>query len=248
MKKVVLIIQARMGSMRLPGKSMMDLAGAPLIGRILERVKRAKKIDEIILATSDQEKDNILESLAIDYNVSCFRGSENDLVDRYYQAAKLHDAKIVLRLPADNPCPEPGEYDRLINYQLSCGKDFSSNICNFMKNGYPDGIGIEAFTFSSLEKIWNQESNFYKREHVALNYYDYNNDKVPDGSSFSVGTIRCPKKYLRPDIVLEVNTMKDYQIMKKMYEYLLMRNPNFNFTDIIYWYDNYKEKESLNVK
>ena len=151
--KVVLIIQARMGSTRLPGKSMMDLAGYPLVGRILERVKRAKNIDEIVLATSDKNKDDILVELANEYHVSSFRGSENDLVDRYYKAAKCFKADIILRLPADNPCPEPSEYDRLIEYQLGSNKDFSSNICNFMGNGYPDGIGVEAFTLKRWKKF-----------------------------------------------------------------------------------------------
>ena len=137
-QKVVLIIQARMGSIRLPGKSMMKLAGVPLVGRILERVKRANKIDEIVLATSVRGADGVLDDLAYEYGVSCFRGSETDLVDRYYKAAKYHKADVVLRLPADNPCPEPSEYDRLIEYQLSSTNDFSSNICNFMGNGYCD--------------------------------------------------------------------------------------------------------------
>ena len=238
MEKVVLIIQARMGSTRLPGKSMMDLAGAPLVGRILERVKRAKQIDEIVLATSDQEKDNVIVKLANDYNVSCFRGSENDLVDRYYQAAKFYQADIVLRLPADNPCPEPSEYDRLIDYHLVSNKDFSSNICNFMDNGYPDGIGVEAFAFEALRTIWENENDPEKREHISLNFYDYMNDKFPKNSSFSVGTISCPKEYSRPNIILDVNTREEYQMMKALYEYIYPTKPNFTFADVIEWYDN----------
>ena len=239
--RVVLIIQARMGSIRLPGKSMMDLAGAPLVVRILERVRRVNRIDQIVLATSDQKQDDVLEKLAGDYNVNCFRGLENDLVDRYYQCAKFFKANVVLRLPADNPCPEPSEYDRLIDYHIKSDNDFSSNICNFMKNGYPDGIGIEALSFSSLEKIWNNESYPEKREHVALNYYDYNNDEIPDGSSFKVGTIQCPKEYSRPDIILDINTEEDYHFMKKLYNNLHPLNPNFSFTEIIKWYDKNKE-------
>ena len=239
--KVVLIIQARMGSTRLPGKSMMDLAGCPLVGRILERVKRAKNIDKIVVATSDKNKDDILVELANDYNVSSFRGSENDLVDRYYHCAKLFNADIVLRLPGDNPCPEPSEYDRLIKYHIKSDNDFSSNICNFMNNGYPDGIGIEAFSFSSLERIWNNESSDEKREHVALNYYDYINDKIPVGSSLKVGTIKCREEYSRPDIVLDMNTIEDYYFIKKLYENLYSQNPNFSFAEIIKWYDKNKE-------
>jgi spore coat polysaccharide biosynthesis protein SpsF len=236
-KKVVLIVQARMGSTRLPGKSMMKLAGAPLVGRILERVKLAKKIDEIVLATTDQGKDDILVELANEYLVSCFRGSETDLVDRYYKAAKYYKADVVLRLPADNPFPEPSEYDRLIDYHLSNTNDFSSNICNFMGNGYPDGIGVEAFTFCSLEAIWKYENNPDKREHIALNYYDYINNKLPSDSRFSVGTVCCPKIYSRPDIVLDINTYEEYKFMNNLYENLVHEKSDFTFLDVIEWFD-----------
>src|ERR1700731_1160849 len=91
-KRVVLIIQARMGSARLPGKSMMDLAGAPLVGRILERVKRCRRLDGIVLAIPDTPTDRVLRKLGEDYGVAVFAGSENDLVERYYQAAVAHRA------------------------------------------------------------------------------------------------------------------------------------------------------------
>jgi len=226
-----------MGSIRLPGKSMMKLAGIPLVGRILERVKLVEKIDEIVLATSDQRKDTVLVDLALEYGTSYFRGSETDLVDRYYKAAKYHKADVILRLPADNPCPEPSEYDRLIEFHLSNGKDFSSNICNFMNNGYPDGIGVEAFSFNSLEKIWKEENDLEKREHIALNYYDYINDKLPSNSPFSVGTVCCPKKYSRPDIMLDINTEKDYYFINELYKHLVKKKAFYTFTDVIEWFD-----------
>jgi spore coat polysaccharide biosynthesis protein SpsF len=242
--KVVLIIQARMGSTRLPGKSMMKLAGVPLVGRILERVKKVKTIDEIVLATSKRGKDDALDDLANEYGVYCFRGSETDLVDRYYEAAKLHKADVVLRLPADNPCPEPSEYERLIEYHLSNTNDFSSNICNFMGNGYPDGIGVEALNYNSLETIWKEESDPERREHIALNYYDYINDKLPSNVRFSVGTVSCPKKYSRPDIVLDVNTEKDYHTINELYKYLVKNNSIYSFTDVIEWFDVQQYKEN----
>jgi spore coat polysaccharide biosynthesis protein SpsF len=242
--KVVLIIQARMGSTRLPGKSMMNLAGVPLVGRILERVKRVQKIDEIILATTNLVSDNALVELANEYSVTCYRGSSDDLVDRFYKAAKLYQADVILRLPADNVCPEPSEYDRLIEFHLANGKDFSSNICNFMNNGYPDGIGVEAFSFKSLEKIWSEENDMEKREHIALNYYDYINDKLASNFKFSVGTLSCPKKYSRSDIKLDVDTEDDYQIMNKMYKSLVNKSPNFTFSDVIKWFDRHKSKEN----
>ena len=145
-KTVVLVIQARMNSSRFPNKSMSDLCGAPLIERIIQRVKRAKKIGKIILATTKRKDDDVLVKIGKSYKIDVFRGSENDLVDRYYQSIRKRNFNHVLRLPADNPIPDPIEYDRLIEYHLKTDNDFSSNICNFMNNGYPDGIGVEIFT------------------------------------------------------------------------------------------------------
>ena len=119
---------------------MMDLAGAPLVGRIIERVKRCKKVDEIVLATTQKPEDDVLEELGHSYGISVFRGSENDLVDRYYQAARAFNADVVVRLPADNPCPELSEIDRIIAYHLTGQSDFSSNLAEVFGNGYPDGL------------------------------------------------------------------------------------------------------------
>ncbi len=105
-----------MGSTRLPGKSMMPLAGEPLVGRILERVKRIATVDEIVLAVPETSDNDPLAALVQRYGVSLVRGSENDLVDRYYQAARAVKAEIVLRLPADNPCPEPAEIERILAF------------------------------------------------------------------------------------------------------------------------------------
>ncbi len=154
---LTLVIQARMNSTRFPNKVMSDLSGAPLIERILQRVKKVKKIGKIIIATTKKREDDILVGIAKSNRVEIFRGSENDLVDRYYQAVKGRNVDHILRLPADNPIPEPSEYNRLINYHLKTDNDFSSNICSFMGNGYPDGIGVEIFTINSLIKIWKNE-------------------------------------------------------------------------------------------
>ena len=235
---IVLIIQARMGSTRLPGKSNMDLAGEPLLSRILERVKRSKKINQIVVATTKKIEDDIIEDLSNKHQVFCFRGSENNLVDRYFRAARKVSADLILRLPADNPCPQIDEFDKLVDYHLSSENDFSSNICNFMNNGYPDGIGVEIFSFEALEKIWFECEDRLRKEHLALNFYDYVNDKLPDNSNYKVGTIKCPENYSRPDIILEVNSLDEYIFMEELYENLYSKNSNFSIIDIIDRYDN----------
>lgn len=237
--RVVLIIQARMGSTRLPGKSMMDLVGAPLVGRILERVKNCTKLDDIVLAIPDTEKDRVLMELGESYGIKVFAGSENDLVERYYQAALWSKAEIVGRLPADNATPEAAEIDRIVDFHLSLGRrGFSSNLSAIGDSEYPDGIGAEMFDFSLLEEARARHNDPRHREHVHLNFFDYSTGLAVDSEWCPINTIRCPEGFRRPDLVLDVNTPEQYEFMHQLYEYLYPRNHNFHITDIIRWYDD----------
>jgi spore coat polysaccharide biosynthesis protein SpsF len=246
-ENLALVIQARMGSTRFPGKSISNLCGKTMLERILQRVKKVKKIKNIILATTKKKEDDILVKVARSKNIQIFRGSENDLVDRYYQAVKGKNIGHILRLPADNPIPDPAEYNRLINYHLKKNNDFSSNICNFMGNRYPDGIGVEIFTINSLMKIWKNEKRKKFREHIALNFYDYKKNKKNKKNDFKVGTVKCPKKIARPNLVFDVNYHKDYIFIKKIYEHFLPKKLFFSTRDVIKWYDKkYYNKKEIN--
>jgi spore coat polysaccharide biosynthesis protein SpsF len=237
--RVVLIIQARMGSARLPGKSMMDLAGAPLVGRILERVKRCTRLDDIVLAVPDDEINKVLVTLGESYGVKVFAGSEDDLVERYYQAALWAEADVVGRLPADNATPEPGEIDRIVDFHLSLGRrGFSSNLSTIGDSEYPDGIGAEMFDFSLLEEARLRHPDPRQREHVHLNFYDYSVNQPVDAEWCPVRTIKCPEGFRRPDLVLDVNTPEQYEFMRDLYGYLYPRNSQFHITDTIRWYDD----------
>ena len=228
-----------MGSMRLPGKSILDLAGQPLLTRIIERAKKCKTFDNIVLAIPSGKEDDVLENIGKVNNVDVFRGSENDLLDRYYKSAKYFEADYVARLPADNPLSQPDEIDKLINYHLTLKKKgFSSNLSPFFNSGYPDGIGIEVFDFSLLEEAYYSNNDPLKREHVHLNFFDYKNEKVVDMDWCPVSTIMCPKEYRRPDLILDVNTKNQYLFIKEIYEYLYPKDPNFGILDIVNWYDN----------
>jgi spore coat polysaccharide biosynthesis protein SpsF len=241
-KKVILILQARMGSTRLPGKSMMSLAGVPLVGRILERLKRVRKINDIILATTEQKADDVLVGLAREYDVRYSRGSQNDLVDRFYQAAKSIKADVIVRFPGDNPVPEPKEIDRIIDYHLSSKNHFSSNIVPMKGNGYPMGIGAEVFGFKVIEDVFRRNYDANKREHICLNFFDFENQQVVEPKRYRVGTVQCPEAFRRPELVLHVDTIKEYKIMNSLYEYLYPRNPEFHIIDVIQWFDNFANK------
>ncbi len=242
-----MIIQARMGSTRLPGKSMMPLAGEPLVGRILERIKRCKKIDEIVLAIPQTQENAVIKQLGESFGVKVFSGSEHDLLERYYQAAVWTQAEYVVRLPADNATPEPEEIDRIVDHHLALERrGFSSNLSVIDDSGYPDGIGAEIFDFSLLEEARERDPDLRQKEHVHLNFYDYTSNIAVDSSWCPISTIKCPPSFSRPDLILDVNTRAQYEFMKNLYEYLYPRNPQFHITDIIEWYDNIYLKSTLN--
>ena len=236
--RVVLIIQARMGSKRLPGKSMMDLAGKPLLGRILERVKRCTKLNDIVLAIPETSDNLILKELGETYNIKVFLGSEHNLLERYYQAALWSNADIVGRLPADNATPEPSEIDRIVDFHLSLNtRGFSSNLSQINNSEYPDGIGAEMFNFSLLEEARLRHKDSSLLEHVHLNFFDYSSSQAVDVQWCPVNTIKCPEGFRRPDLILDVNTLQQYIFMRRLYEHLYPKNPEFHITDIIKWYD-----------
>lgn len=235
--KVVLILQARMGSTRLPGKSMMPLFGKPLLERIIERVKRCEKVDDIVLATTQKQEDDQLCAIAKKMEIEVFRGSENDLVDRYYKSAIKFNADYIVRLPADNPVVEPKEIDRIIEHYLNSDDDFSSNTHNILGNEYPDGLGAEIFSLEKLKEVLEITIDPRNREHPHTYFYEH-----PE--QFKIGTVKCPIEFRRPDLVLDVNTKEEYDFLAEIYEYLYPRNPNFHITEIIKWYDvNIKSEE-----
>jgi spore coat polysaccharide biosynthesis protein SpsF len=227
---------------------MMDLVGAPLLGRILERVKRCRNLDDIVLAIPDTEKDCVLRELGEKYGVKVFVGSENDLVERFYQAALWSKAEIVGRLPADNATPEPAEIDRIVDHHLSLGRrGFSSNLSEIGDSEYPDGIGAEMFDFSLLEEARARHNDPLQREHVHLNFFDYKTGQSVDPKWCPVSTIKCPADFRRPDLILDVNTPEQFEFMRQLYAYLYPKNSQFHITDTIRWYDEIYRPVKANV-
>jgi spore coat polysaccharide biosynthesis protein SpsF len=216
----------------------MLLEGVPMVGRVLERIKTATKIDKLVLAIPDNSKNDILETLAQSYNVSVFRGSEFDLVDRYYNAARYFPCKYIVRIPADNPVPQGSEIDRIINHHLSLNRPgFSSNLAQVYGSRYPDGIGAEIFDFELLDEVSGDFSDSRKREHVHLNFFDYVSQKGVDEKWCPISTVTCPTEFARPDIILDVNTQVQFEYMAKLYRDLYPCNPNFDIKEIIKWHD-----------
>lgn len=165
--KIVAIIQARMSSTRLPGKVLSEIAGTPMLARIIARVSATPDIDEIVLATTLAPEDNVLaEWMFSNYrNEKCFRGNADDVLDRYYQCAKLHHADLIVRITADDPLKDASIIQKAINFFYA---DPSLDYCsNTIKPTYPEGLDIEVFKFSALEVAWKAARLQSEREHVT---------------------------------------------------------------------------------
>lgn len=164
MPKVVVIIQARMGATRLPGKMMMDLAGKPVIERVVERVKLSSLINEIWIATTVNPEDNVLADWAQKNKINSFRGSSDDVLDRYHETAKFAGADTVVRITGDCPLIDPCLIDEVIAGFLSGDNDYASNT---HPPTFPDGLDVEVFSFKALERAWQEAELKSEREHVT---------------------------------------------------------------------------------
>jgi spore coat polysaccharide biosynthesis protein SpsF len=175
MDKIVAIIQARMGSERLHGKVMKNLIGFPMLVHVVQRVARSRLIDEIVLAIPESPENDCLLDLCDFYHWNCYRGSEEDVLDRYYNASKMCHADIIVRITSDCPLIDPELMDKTINKIKSTrGIDYVSNCCP--QRTYPRGLDTEIIRFCALEKSWHEDKNLLSREHVTR-YVVRNPDK-----------------------------------------------------------------------
>jgi spore coat polysaccharide biosynthesis protein SpsF len=168
------IIQARMGSTRLPGKIMKKLDREnTVLDYVINQIKKSKKIEKIVIATTDLNEDDIIEKFCNDKKIDCFRGSVDDVLDRHYQCAKKYSFDSIVRTTSDNPIVDPEIIDLCINTYEEGEFDMVTT-CN--KRSYPYGISVEVFSFKALEKSWNESKLLSEREHVVLYIQNEKND------------------------------------------------------------------------
>jgi len=236
--KAAAIIQARMGSTRLPGKVMKDLLGKPVLWHDIQRIKQSELIDEIIIATTTKKQDQVIYEKALEWGVKAFRGSEEDVLKRYYDAAAENGVDTVVRITSDCPLIDPQVIDEIITYYNDNNYTLVTNAGSNLENRtYPRGFDTEVFSFNVLEEAFNKAEERYQREHVTPfiyeNYddiYYYKNDK--DLSNYR----------------LTLDTKEDYELIKAVYDKLYKGKHNFYLNEIIELLDNNKELLKLNEK
>jgi len=162
--KTVAIIQARMASTRLPGKVLCDIEGKTMLQCIFERVSRAQTVDQIVVATSTGGTDDPIDSFCRNLNIECFRGSEHDVLSRFYEAACLYHAEVIVRITADCPLIDPGVIDKVVRAFFESNVDYAANVLHYT---YPDGLDTEVFSFVALERVVRTAIKPAEREHVT---------------------------------------------------------------------------------
>ena len=225
---IVAIIQARMGSTRLPGKVLACIASQPMLWHVVNRTRRAKLLDEVVVATSTDASDVPVVLFCEQEKIPCFRGSQDDVLDRYYQAAKGYQASVVVRITADCPLIDPEVVDEVIDVYLKGDYDY---VTNTAPPTFPDGLDTEVFSFQALERAWHEAKRQSEREHVTP--YIYNHPEL-----FRMGNVASGKDL--SGMRWTVDEPSDLEFVRVVYEHangmlfnmehvidLLERHPEF---------------------
>lgn len=212
MVKVVAVIQARLSSSRLPAKVMLDLAGKTVLERVVDRVKLASVVDEIVVATSTHDEDDVIEALAKRMEISCYRGSLENVMSRFHNVAHLTNADIIIRITADNPFTEPAFIEQLVNAVLNDEFDYAA------MNNIPIGSGVEVFTAESFNRIASQvHLTAHNLEHVTSFYYQ-------NSTLFKLHYVDSDYGQEVVQIRLTLDTFDDYVQLFRVYSNLMKDN------------------------
>jgi spore coat polysaccharide biosynthesis protein SpsF len=234
--KVVIIIQARMGSTRLPGKVMKLVEGEPVLSHMIKRCRAMNTADEVVIATSDKPSDDVIEACARNMGVAVYRGSEQDVLSRYYGAAVMSKADIVVRITSDCPLIDPGVSDGVIGHLLN-HLDELDYCCNWMIPSYPKGLDTEAFTFRALERAQKEAVKPYDREHVTPFIHD-------NEQWFRIKVLPNATNYSHYRWTLDYP--EDFEFVTKVYARLYRTDSIFTFEEVLGLLEKHPEIQAIN--
>lgn len=213
-----------MGSTRLPGKVLMNISGKPVLAHVIDRLNQSKYINQVIVATSNDAENDAILDLCDSKNILCFRGSEEDVLDRFYQACKkfgVNSEDILVRITADCPLIDYEIVDNTIKLHLDENNDYSSNT---MPCTYPDGLDCEVFSFNTLKNAWENANLTSEREHVTL--YIRNHPEI-----FKLGGLTNDFDY--SDLRWTLDEKEDFILINEIYENLYDTNKFFKMNDVL---------------
>ena len=224
-RNIVGIVQARMGSSRLPQKILLEVKGKPLLQHMVERLLQSKYLDKIVIATTINTLDDIIEKFAIEKGYYFYRGSEHDVLDRFYQTAKKFNATVIVRFCSDCPIIDFHYVDKIIKTFLENEKKISL-VCNKMPFTFPDGYDTEVCSFATLERLWNEVTEIGDREHV-FPYLYCNND------IFQIINVEYEKGNLFNSHRFTLDYEEDLECIKHVINNLYDSNHFFTLEDVL---------------
>ena len=223
---IVIVVQARMSSSRLPKKVMLPILGKPLLFRMIERLKEVKRIVNIVIATSTHCDDDIIAHFCEKEGIIHYRGSLNDCLDRHWQVANLLRADVVVKTPSDCPLIDPQIVDKVLDYYFDNQNQFDY-ISNLHPATYPDGNDVEVMSIDCLERAWNEASRPLELEHTTPYIWE-NPDK------FSIGNVVWETGFdYSLSHRLTIDYEEDYQFIKRVFEELYPQKNSFSIDDIL---------------
>lgn len=235
--KTVATIEARMTSSRLPGKILRPIMGRPMLELLIERLSRAKCVDQIVVATTINPTDDVTEALARKLGVGCFRGSEDDVLDRVLRAARSAQADTIVEITGDCPLIDPAVIDKIFEAYLTHKVDYASNNLN---RTYPLGLDTQVFAFKVLEEVASLTDDPADHEHVSLYIYEH-----PERYTLHNVESGLPERY--EQIRLTVDTPEDFALITAIYEALYPANPEFALADVLSLLDSRPELAAMNT-
>ena len=217
-----------MGSTRRPGKTLALIEGKPMLWHIIQRLKRCNNVDQIIVATTQEKKDNAVAKLCGMEKIGCYRGSSNDVLFRVLQAAKQFKADLIIEVCGDCPLIDPKIVDEAIDFYLKHTFDFVGMI---KPRTFPIGLEANIYVTKVLERVAKLTSDPLYREHVSNFIYEHS-------EMFSLGNITAPNELQRTDIRFTVDTEEDLHLVRRIYKELYPRNPYFRAIEAVQLVDN----------
>ena len=230
--RIVAIIQARMGSTRLPGKVLQDINGQTMLSHVVQRVRLAKLLDQVIVATTVEAADDPIVVACKNLEVEVFRGSENDVLDRYFQASQAYDAGTIVRITSDCPLIDPTLIDKVIHAYLQEAADYAGNA---LTRTYPRGLDTEVIAQPALTRTWQEATEPYQRAHVTP--YIYQNPQL-----FHLASVKSVTDYSNHRWT--VDTFEDLQLVRAIYSRMAAK-PLFSWQEVLNLLNQEPELQTL---
>jgi spore coat polysaccharide biosynthesis protein SpsF len=235
-RETTIIVQARMESARFPGKVLANVLGRPLLGHVLERAAEARCADTVVVATSNAPEDDPIVEYCEGEDVAVFRGSREDCLGRYYEAAAALDAEVIVRLTADNPLIDPALIDQVIRLRTARDLDYAASALPHWRK-LPLGMDVEAFTFAALELAHLESTRLSEREHVTLYFWDNPN-------RFACDVLDHPHDASRHR--LTVDYPEDLVVVRRLLEAEADAGQRLDVDEIVAWLDAHPEVAAIN--